>query len=293
MRVRGQLLIPCFILLLFTVLNSFGQNPPPTPPPTPPISTVPTTTVRGPDLDRKAEEYNRKLETEMRRRALNSRKPGAVLPIVFTEDELTSDERKVLMPTSEDVKASAEFLRQSGTGIFRLMHVDKQTHRKVVTADNPAVSGDVLLFGGGAQYSFTKKNHNADKWSDIRWEDDFFLTGVGGESVSPMVTLGDLRLEDITLDSKGIGYLAKLVPAEFETAAEKQFHQFEAGVSEDGFNYGLSAQWKVDTTYAVRSVKYGRSDLLVAFRVIRQDSNGSLIILWKKLKSYTTPTLKK
>ncbi|MEK7829887.1 MAG: hypothetical protein AAB401_02315, partial [Acidobacteriota bacterium] len=70
------------------------------------------------------------------------------------------------MPTSEDLKANAEFLRQSETGIFRLMRVDKQNHRKVVSADNLAVSGDVLLVGGGAQYSFTKKNHNADKWSD-------------------------------------------------------------------------------------------------------------------------------
>ncbi|MBP6824324.1 MAG: hypothetical protein KA368_22445 [Acidobacteria bacterium] len=293
MKVRFQLLIHCFALLLLNSLSSLGQIQPPPPPPTPPRVNVPTTPARGPDLDRKAEEYNRKLEAEMRRRALNNRKSGAVLPIVLTEDELTSDERKALTPTSEDLKANAEFLRQSGTGIFRLMRVDKQNHRKVVSADNLAVSGDVLLVGGGAQYSFTKKNHNADKWSDMAWDEDWFLGGVGGQAIGVLVDLGDVSLESVNLESTGLGYLAKFVPATTESAAEKQFQQLEKGETDNGFNYRLSALWKLNTTYALRSVNYDRSDLLVAFRAVRQDQNGSLIVLWKKLNSYGTPKLKK
>ena len=300
MKILGWMLILSSLLLLSSQ-SSFGQNPPQTQ--NPPATSVPYNpsvpshnggTV-GAESSRqaRAEADARWREADMRRRRLENRKPGAVLPIVLTEDELTSEERKVLMPAPEDLKANADFLRQSGTGIFRLMRVDKQNHRKVVSADNMAVKGDVLLVGGGAQYSFTKKNHNADKWSDISWDEDWFHAGVGGESVGVLAELGNMRLEEVNLDSKGVGYLAKITPVTTEAAAEQQFQQFEKGVTEDGMKYALFAPWKLDTTYALRSISYGRSDLLVAFRAVRQDQNGSLIVLWKKLKSYNTPNLKK
>jgi len=281
------------MLLLLNALDSFGQTP--TPPPTSPTSNNSRSNTAGTEPSRQAsvEAHIRRQEAEMRRRAFNNRKPGAALPIVLTEDELTSEERKVLAPTSEDLKINAEFLRQSGTGIFRLMRVDKQTHRKVVTAENLDIKGDVLLVGGGAQYSFTKKNHNADKWSDMAWDEDWFLGGVGGQATGVLVDLGDVSLESVNLESAGVGYLAKFAPATTESAAEEQFQQLEKGEKDNGFSYRLSALWKLNTTYALRSVNYDRSDLLVAFRAVRQDQNGSLIVLWKKLSSYGTPKLKK
>ncbi|MBS1787423.1 MAG: hypothetical protein JST85_06865 [Acidobacteria bacterium] len=294
MRIQVQLLALNFILLV-NAQNSLGQAQSQTPPLTPVGSAPSNSRQTGYDLSReaKAESESRMREAEMRRRALNNRKSGAALPIVLTEDELTSEERKALAPTPEDLKANADFLRQSGTGIFRLMRVDKQTHRKVVNADSLKVTGDVLLVGGGAHYSFTKKNHNADKWSDLGWDEDWFLAGVGGEAVGVLIELGNIPLESVGLDNKGVVYLAKLTPMTTEAAAEQQFHQFEKGVTEDGMTFGLSALWKLDTTYALRSINYGRSDVLVAFRAIRQDANGSLIILWKKLKTYSTPNLRK
>lgn len=288
------------ILLLIVIPNGVsGQNQtqnPPTPPANNEAGERSMREAAARDAAQRRQmdaAYQRMQAATMRARILNNRKPGVPLPIVLTEDELTSEERKALAPAPEDLKANTEFLRQPGTGIFRLMRVDKQTHRKVVTVDSLKVTGDVLLLGGGAHYSFTKKNHNADKWSDIGWDGDIFLVGVGGESVSAMTSLGDVQLEDVNLDSKGVGYLAEFVPAETGKAAEQQFQRLEKGISENSFNYGLSALWELNTTYALRAINYGRSDLLVAFRVIRQDQNGSLIVLWKKLKSYNTPKLKK
>jgi hypothetical protein len=100
-------------------------------------------------------------------------------------------------------------------------------------------------------------------------------------------------LEEVNDSSKGVEYLTKLVPADELAEAERQFHRFEQSIEENGFNYRSSAVWKLNTTYALRSISYGRSDILVTFRVVRQDANQSLIILWKKLKSYSTPALKK
>jgi hypothetical protein len=301
MRSKNLPLLIVSMLLLVVIPNGVsGQGQTQNPPATPPGSSAAAERSMREAAARDAAQrrqmdaaYRRMQAATMRARILNNRKPGATLPIVLTEDELTSEERKALAPAPEDLKTNAEFLRQSGAGIFRLMRVDKQTHRKVVTVESLKLTGDVLLFGGGAHYSFTKKNHNADKWSDIGWDGDVFMAGVGGESVSAMTSLGDVRLEDVSLDSKGVDYLAQFVPAETEKAAEQQFQQFEKSISESGFNYGLSALWELNTTYALRAINYGRSDLLVAFRVIRQDQNGSLIVLWKKLKSYNTPKLKK
>jgi len=48
---------------------------------------------------------------------------------------------------------------------------------------------------------------------------------------------------------------------------------------------------KVNTTYLLRSINYVASDVLVAFRVVRKDSDGSIIIIWKLLKNYPRPKL--
>lgn len=231
-------------------------------------------------------------ENLMRMRIMNSRKPGTVLPVVTTEEELTPNERKALAPTPEDRQAHAEFLRQPDTGIFRLLRVTSGTG-KVVRAGDAASSMPVFLVGGGAHYSFSKLNHNADKWSDLCWEKDEFVVGVGGESLSLLVDLGDVRLEEITTDSRGVDYLSKLMPPERTADAEQQFLRLDSGVTVNGFDYHLSLPWKLNTTYALRSVNYGRSDLLVVFRVARQDTNESLIVLWRKLKRYNVPKLKK
>jgi hypothetical protein len=43
----------------------------------------------------------------------------------------------------------------------------------------------------------------------------------------------------------------------------------------------------------VRSVDYGGSDVLVAFRVVRQDADGSVVLLWKMLKKFDKPVLER
>ena len=44
-------------------------------------------------------------------------------------------------------------------------------------------------------------------------------------------------------------------------------------------------------TYALRSVNYDNSDVLVVFRVVRRDDDGSVVLLWKMLKRFHTPQL--
>jgi hypothetical protein len=45
------------------------------------------------------------------------------------------------------------------------------------------------------------------------------------------------------------------------------------------------------TTYALRSLCFGTSDVLVVFRVVRIDVDGSVILAWKLLNKYSLPRL--
>lgn len=281
-----------------TLVGGQSQSQPPTTPPPPPTYRSARDESRANDAANAAqrrqsnESYRRMQENLMRMRVMNSRKPGVVLPVVTTEEELSPEERKALAPAPEDRKTYDEFLRQRDTGIFRLLRVTLGTG-KLVRAGDAASAMPVYLIGGGAHYSFSKLNHNADKWSDLCWEKDEFVVGIAGESLSLLVELGDVRLEEVTTESRGVDYLAKLVPPEEATEAERQFSRLDSGLTVNGVGYALSLPWKLNTTYALRSVNYGRSDLLIVFRAVRQDANESLIVLWKKLKSYKAPKLKK
>jgi hypothetical protein len=59
----------------------------------------------------------------------------------------------------------------------------------------------------------------------------------------------------------------------------------------DGTTYKERVPVEVGATYVVRSVNFDFSDVLVAFRVVRQDTDGSLIIAWRMLEKYPTPRL--
>jgi hypothetical protein len=48
---------------------------------------------------------------------------------------------------------------------------------------------------------------------------------------------------------------------------------------------------EIGATYILRSISYDRSDLLAALKVVRQDTDGSLIIAWKLLKKFPKPEL--
>jgi hypothetical protein len=47
----------------------------------------------------------------------------------------------------------------------------------------------------------------------------------------------------------------------------------------------------VNSSYLLRSIDYSNSDVLVAFKVVRKDSDGSVILAWKLLKKYLVPEL--
>jgi hypothetical protein len=117
------------------------------------------------------------------------------------------------------------------------------------------------------------------------------VTGFTGADFGFLVSLGDTPLERITLESPTVQYLASLVTPTVEPEAREQQRKSGTGIIIGADRYKNRLPVAVGGSYILRSVNYDRSDVLVAFRIVRQDTDGSLILQWKKLREFPTPFL--
>ncbi|MCI0663219.1 MAG: hypothetical protein L0220_19305, partial [Acidobacteria bacterium] len=81
-----------------------------------------------------------------------------------------------------------------------------------------------------------------------------------------------------------VKFLVDYVPPPTEPEARAERRRFLLGFGKDGYFYKSAVLAFPKYTYVLRSIKYNHSDVLVAFRVLRRDSDASLVILWKMLK---------
>jgi len=129
--------------------------------------------------------------------------------------------------------------------------------------------------------------------SDIELAGNQFSVGFAGADYGILTNLGDVPLEDITLQDPRTSVLAQYEARRSEAGARSESRRFGQGVTVNGALYRSSLPLQVNATYLLRSIIYRGSDVLVAFRVVRQDTDGSAIILWKRLKKYSISTLQK
>lgn len=193
-------------------------------------------------------------------------------------EQLKQKEEELLAPSAEDRAQFAGFLLQPDTGLARLLPREK--YRQKLT-----------LREGGAYYSFTKLSNSYDRDPQIGLEQESLSTGFAGADFGFLASLGDIPLESVALDHQAVQYLDAFVPPTVEPEARDQQRRTGAGFEIGRIRYKRSLPVMVGGTYVLRSVSYDRFDVLVAFRVVRQDSDGSIILLWKKMKGYSTPYL--
>jgi hypothetical protein len=192
-------------------------------------------------------------------------------------------ENKLLAPTAEDTAAYTEFLKQEDTGLIRLLPREKydETPNKMT----------LTVRGGGAYYSFVRLTHAYGYGSDIELSQGYLSVGFAGADYGIISVSGAVSLDEISLEHPSAFYLAAYKPADTEPQARIEQRRFATGETTDGIKYSCRVKAEVGMTYVLRSIDYDRSDLLVALKVIRQDTDGSLIIAWKLLKKYATPKL--
>jgi hypothetical protein len=99
--------------------------------------------------------------------------------------------------------------------------------------------------------------------------------------------LGKIDLAAISADDPRVTFMIDYRPAVEDALARCEYSRFGRGVTAGSNLYKRTLPVEVGSTYLLRSINYGTSDVLVAFRIIRQDTDGSIIILWQLLKQYT------
>jgi hypothetical protein len=200
--------------------------------------------------------------------------------------ELVALEKSYLEPSQDDQMLYAEFLRQPGTGLIRLLPREKfdseayTTNKKTIT-----------MRGGGAYYSFSRLTHEYGYGSDLSLDGGQFQVGFAGADYGFMTNLGDVPLESIGLDTPVAKPLATYTRVKHEPDARIEYRRFAQGAEIDGVPVSNRLPMQLNSTYLLRAVNYGQADVLVAFRVVKTDSDGSALILWKLLKKYRTPQL--
>jgi hypothetical protein len=126
-----------------------------------------------------------------------------------------------------------------------------------------------------------------------------------------LVALGDIGLENISLASGGLNFLAEYKPETLSEKALKQTFQLIKGIDSDGYLYRKTLPAKENTTYALRVIAYRgsvlqtfrgmlfnmlagdeRADIIVAFRVLKKDEKtGSFTLVWRELSRKDAPKI--
>jgi hypothetical protein len=213
-------------------------------------------------------------------RAQADEREKAAAEIESLREQIKAREAILLAPSNEDRQAYAEFLAQSGTGLIRLLPREKWDSK-------------LSTRGGGAYYSFTRLTHEYGYGSDISLEQDYFQVGFAGANFGFMVNLGVVPLETVTAETDGVRFMSAFQTPSAEPEARKAYRQFGGGQKAGQWVYMNRLPVSVNSTYVVRSINYDASDVLVAFRVVRKDSDGSVVLLWKMVNQFQMPILER
>jgi hypothetical protein len=192
--------------------------------------------------------------------------------------ELKDTEQQFLAPSAKDREKYAEFLSQPDTGLIRLL-------------PREVFQDKLTIQGGGAYYSFARLTHEYGYGSDIELQQNRFSVGFAGADFGFLTRLGKVAIEEVTLEHPAAQFLSTFTTPTTEPGARDQQKRAAAGFDVNGFTYKDSVPFKRKNSYLLRSIGYRVSDLLVGFRIVTQDDDGSVVIVWKILKRFPVPQL--
>jgi hypothetical protein len=193
-------------------------------------------------------------------------------------DQITEKENAFLRPSFQDEARYRQFLLQPQTGLVRLQPREKY-ESKLVTP------------GGGAFYSFVRLTHDPGYGSDVWLERGTLHLGLAGADLGLITAIGDLPIETIDLHQPAAEFLAAYAPPSPETEARAEHRRIYNGANGGGYIFHWMAVAELNNTYVMRVIHYEDSDVLVAFRIVSQDSDGSITLLWRILQKFPTPDL--
>ncbi|HEX2271477.1 MAG TPA: hypothetical protein VHH35_18175 [Pyrinomonadaceae bacterium] len=193
--------------------------------------------------------------------------------------ELTALEQKVIEVSDADREASAALLGGSDTGIIRLLPREKYLNK-------------LMTVGAGGFYSFARSTHEYGQGADISLESGMLSVGFAGYHYGLLLNLGDIPLDQVAAH-RAARALLDYTPPTKETDIRQQQQQVWQGIELAGFNFKSRLSARVSNTYLLRSISPERSDIAVAFRIAREDTDGSFILVFKVLKKFPPPDVER
>jgi hypothetical protein len=198
--------------------------------------------------------------------------------------ELIALEKQFLAVPEADRTAFADLLAEPNTGLIRLLPreiFDSETYKKN--------SKTITMRGGGAYYSFLNLTHEYGFGSDISLDHDQFSVGFAGYDYGMLLKIHDVSLQDLSAEYPYAAPLIRYSPATYEEAIRNEQRAFALGTVIDGLSLKRTVPVEVNASYLLRSISYHDSDILVGLKVIRRDSDGSVVLAWKLLKKLKAP----
>lgn len=189
-------------------------------------------------------------------------------------DQIQAKERAFLTVKAKDYADFPDYLGKDDRGLFRIL-------------PREVYDGKLSISGSGAYYSFTRRMNDYQD-GQIGLEQKALSTGFGGCDFGLFLDLGNTPLDLVNLQTPGVPFLAQFMPVDKnEPKVRMQQAAADVGVHKGGFFY-VNRVDKIapGQTYALRTIHFDQSDILVALQIARIKKDGSLIIAWKKLKSF-------
>jgi hypothetical protein len=228
--------------------------------------------------------------------------------------KMSSIDKKRLEPSIDLTTKHSAFLKMPKTGLFHLLPDSGcNLFEQVLTVDEKCRSNTIP--GGGAFYSFRRDKHVFPVYADIQLKDNN-LTVAGAMMQSILVSLGPTELDKINLTSGGMETLVNFVPSNSFDEANKQAEQFQHGFIQGRYKYVRALPIDENTVYAARLIAYRpdkdsiirtptangtyaphpfeldkREDIIVVYRIVQKDADGSVWLLWRELAQKKSPIL--
>jgi hypothetical protein len=223
----------------------------------------------------------------------------------------TKTELEAVEPRAEIFEKYADFLRREpNSGLTKLID-DKgcAENTKIVVATDNCLK--YSMPGAGSAFSFRTESYRIRRLADLIFTDQSFqASGVLLHGI--FVNVGDVPLQQITLQIKELKYLREFQPEPNYAKAKEIDRRLTEGIRQNGFLYRRGLYAVENTTFVLRSIAYSgkyyravagvtynefdfdkRKDVIVAFRIVEKDAAGNVTILWKKLQEKDSPSVKR
>ncbi|HVF48056.1 MAG TPA: hypothetical protein VNA17_10855 [Pyrinomonadaceae bacterium] len=196
--------------------------------------------------------------------------------ILDLRSQMSVLEKEILQPDARDL----EIAEKHGVAAIRIMPREK--YSRVLTTN-----------GGGAYYSFFRGTHEYGQGSDLSLEQGKFSVGFAGADYGLLRDLGEVNVLSLEKDSGGIGVLMRYVPPTDEPSIRAEYQKLGRDYEIDGFVFKSRVPAVVGHSFVLRSISLDRSDVLIAFSVLRKDEDGSLILLWRPIETFPKPEMRR